>query len=111
MLGRSRFLNSVKVRLTFMVATVIIAVGAGLIAALLMNQHFRGRSIARTIMTLPWAFPDIPTVLVFFWILNPSFGVSNVLVHFLLPGLEQNPKWLQDINLAMPIVVAISSWK
>src|SRR5258708_21840169 len=111
MFGDSRFWNSIKVTLTFMVATVIFAVGAGLISALLMNQRFRGRSIARTIMTLPWAFPDIPTVLVFFWILNPSFGVINVFVHFFLPWLEQTPKWLQDINLAMPLVVAIASWK
>ncbi len=111
MVGDSRFWNSVRVTFSFMVATVIIAVGAGLIAALLMNLKFRGRSLARTIMTLPWAFPDIPTVLVFFWILNPSFGVINVFVHFFLPWLEQTPKWLQDIHLAMPLVVAIASWK
>src|SRR5438132_5675504 len=57
MFSDARFWNSIKVTLTFMVATVIFAVGAGLISALLMNQRFRGRSIARTIMTLPWAFP------------------------------------------------------
>src|SRR5258707_8363789 len=88
MLNDAKFWNSMRVTAGYMTATVIVAVGTGLIAALLMNQHFRGRSIARTIMTLPWAFPDIPTVLVFFWILNPSFRVSNVLVHFLLPGLQ-----------------------
>src|SRR5690348_2567412 len=60
MLHDAKFWNSMRVTLGFMAATVIVAVGAGLIAALLMNQHFKGRSIARTIMTLPWAFPDIP---------------------------------------------------
>jgi len=49
--------------------------------------------------------------LVFYWILNPNFGVSNLFVRFLMPWLEQNPKWLLDINLAMPLVVAIASWK
>lgn len=107
----SRFWNSLRVTLIFMLFTVIVAVGAGLIAALIMNQRFRGRPIARVIMTLPWAFPDIATVLVFFWILNPSFGVINVLAHILMPWLDQNPKWLLDINLAMPIVVAIAAWK
>ncbi len=111
MLNDSKFWNSMRVTLIFMAATVIVSVGAGLISALIMNQQFRGRSVARTIMTLPWAFPDISTVLVFFWILNPSFGVINVFARLLLPWLEQNPKWLLDINLAMPLVVAIASWK
>jgi multiple sugar transport system permease protein len=107
----AKFFNSLKVTLIFMLATVIIAVGAGLISAIIMNREFRGRSIVRTIVTLPWAFPDLPTVLVFYWILNPNFGVANVFVRALLPWLEQNPRWLQDINLAMPLVVAIASWK
>jgi multiple sugar transport system permease protein len=107
----AKFFNSLKVTLTFMVATVIFAVGAGLLSAIVMNRNFRGRSVARTIITLPWAFPDLPTVLVFYWILNPNFGVINVFVRALLPGLTQNPKWLLDLNLAMPLVVAIASWK
>lgn len=111
MFSDRNFGNSLRVTLIFMLATVVVAVGAGLLAALLMNQRFRGRSVARTIMTLPWAFPDLPTVLVFYWILNPNFGVINIFVRLLLPWLEQNPKWLLDINLAMPLVVAIASWK
>ena len=111
MLHDRNFGNSLRVTLIFMVGTVIVAVGAGLLAALLMNQPFRGRSIARTIMTLPWAFPDLPTVLVFYWILNPNFGVANLFIRFLMPWLAQNPKWLLDINLAMPLVIAIASWK
>jgi len=111
MLNDKFFWNSLRVTLVFMVATVIVAVGAGVIAAVLMNQRFRGRSVARAVMTLPWAFPDLPTVLVFYWILNPSFGVGNVFIRFFMPWLTENPKWLLDINLAMPLVVAIASWK
>lgn len=111
MFSDSKFWNALRVTLVFMTGTVIVAVGLGLIAALLMNQRFRGRSVARTLMTIPWAFPDIPTVLVFFWILNPSFGIINVVARAFLPWLEQNPKWLLDINLAMPLVISIASWK
>jgi multiple sugar transport system permease protein len=105
------FWNSMRVTLIFMVATVIVSVVAGLLAALLMNQRFRGRSIARSIMTLPWAFPDLATVLIFYWILNPNFGIINVVTRALLPWLEKNPNYLTDFNLAMPVVVAISAWK
>jgi multiple sugar transport system permease protein len=111
MLGDRYFWNSMRVTLMFMVGTVIVAVGAGLIAALIMNQHFRGRSVARGIMTLPWAFPDLPAVLVFLWILNPNFGVINVFANFLFPMLQQNPRWLLDLNMALPIVVMIAAWK
>jgi multiple sugar transport system permease protein len=111
MFGDRYFWNSMRVTLVFMVGTVIVAVGAGLIAALIMNQRFRGRSVARAIMTLPWAFPDLPTVLVFLWILNPNFGIMNVIAHFLLPGLEHSPKWLLDLNLALPLVVIMAAWK
>ncbi len=104
------FWNSMRVTLLFMGGTVVIAVGAGLLAALLMNQRFRGRSVTRAIMTLPWAFPDLPTVLVFYWILNPNFGVINVFVRFFLP-LDQNPKWLLDVNMSLPLVILIASWK
>jgi multiple sugar transport system permease protein len=78
---------------------------------LIMNQRFRGRSAARAIMTLPWAFPDLPAVLVFLWILNPNFGVINILAHLLFPALEQNPRWLLDLNMALPLVVMIAAWK
>lgn len=111
MLGDRYFWNSMRVTLVFMAGTVVVAVGAGLLAALIMNQRFRGRSVARAVMTLPWAFPDLPTVLVFLWILNPNFGVINVFAHFLLPTLDINPKWLLDLNLALPLVMMIAAWK
>ncbi len=104
------FWRSMRTTLTYLIFVVIVSVGAGLISALLLNQRFRGRSLVRAVITLPWALPDVPTVLVFLWLINPSFGILNVVVR-LLPGITENPKWLQDANLAMPIVVAISAWK
>ncbi len=104
------FWNSLRVTLSFMGGTVVLSVGIGLLAALLLNRQFRGRSLARGIMTMPWAMPDLPTVMVFFWILNPNFGVINLFVRWILP-IEQTPRWLLDINLALPIVIAIAAWK
>jgi multiple sugar transport system permease protein len=94
----------------YMFFVVIVAVGAGLLTALLLNRAFRGRGIIRTLMTTPWAFPDVPTVLAFIWILNPTFGVINVFAR-LLPGVDENLKWLLDMNLAMPLVIGITAWK
>ena len=58
-----------------MAGVIGVSIGAGLGAALLFNRPFVGRVLARGLLTLPWSFPDVPTVLVFVWILNPQFGV------------------------------------
>lgn len=110
MFNDANFWGSLRITLIYLVFVVLLSVGSGLISALLMNQSFRLRGLARSVITLPWAFPEVPTVLVFMWILNPSFGVINILVR-LIPGVTENPKWLQDSNLAMPIVIAITAWK
>lgn len=106
----AQFWGSLRTTLIYMICVVLLAVGSGLVSALLMNQAFRFRGLVRGAITLPWSFPDVPTVLVFIWILNPSFGVANILAR-LIPGVIENPKWLLDFNLAMPTVIAISAWK
>jgi len=110
LLADRNFWNSLRVTLGFMGGTVVLSVGIGLLAALLLNQNFRGRSVARGIMTMPWAIPDLPAIMVFFWILNPNFGVINLFVRWIFP-IEQTPRWLLDINLALPLVIAIAAWK
>jgi multiple sugar transport system permease protein len=94
----------------YVVGVVITAVAVGLFTALLLNRNFIGRGLARTMLTVPWAFPDVAAVLAFIWIFNPTFGVANVFVR-LIPGLTENPKWLLDGHLAMPTVIGISAWK
>jgi multiple sugar transport system permease protein len=93
-----------------MLAVVVVAVGFGLFAALVLNRQFRGRTFARGLMTVPWAFPDVPTVLIFLWMLNPNFGVMNVFASF-LPWIEKNPTWLLDQRLAFFSVVLVTAWK
>lgn len=110
MFADANFWKAMRTTFTYMVFVVVVSVGIGLISALLLNQKFRGKSIVRGVITLPWAFPDVPTILVFLWMLNPSFGILNVLVR-LLPGVEQNPRWLIDAGWAMPSVVGIAVWK
>src|SRR5260370_12437204 len=96
--------------LVYMAGVMGMSIGAGLAAALLFNRPFVGRVFARGLLTLPWSFPDVPTVLVFVWILNPQFGVMNVFAR-LLPWIQQNQRWLLNADLAMLSIVLISAWK
>ncbi len=79
-------------------------------SALVLNRPFRGRTAARGLMTMPWAFPDVPTVLIFLWMLNPNFGVMNVFAR-LLPTVHENLQWLNDPVLAGFAVILIGTWK
>lgn len=110
MLGDDAFWHMVRVTVFYMLAVIVIAIGFGLGSALVLNRGFHGRAVARGLMMLPWAFPDVPTVLVFIWMLNPNFGVANVFANW-LPFVDGNQKWLLDPNLAMLCVVLITAWK
>lgn len=110
MLSDPQFWNSIRVTLIFSVSVVALAVGAGLVTALLLNRSFRFRPGVRAALMLPWAFPEIPVIMLFIWIVNPQFGVINLLVRW-IPGVTENPQWLQTPGLAMLVVVFVAAWK
>lgn len=104
------FWRTLQKSLIYMLAVIVVAIGFGLFSAMVLNHAFVGRSLARATVTLPWAFPDVPTALVFIWMLNPNFGVMNVFAQ-LLPWVGENPKWLFDPDLAMASVIVVTAWK
>lgn len=110
MLTDATFWEMLRSTFIYVVAVVGIAVGAGLGSALVLHRRFHGRTFVRGLMMLPWAFPDVPTVLVFVWMLNPTFGVVNVFAR-LLPWVHGNQQWLLQPQLAMISVVLITAWK
>ena len=83
---------------------------AGLGVGLLMNRQFTGRGIARGLLTIPWAIPDVPVAITFIFMIDPTFGVFNLLARA-LPGVTQNPQWTLNPTLAMAIVIAVTVWK
>jgi multiple sugar transport system permease protein len=104
------FWEVVQTTLLYMVSVIVLAIGFGLGSALVLNRAFKGRTAARGIMTMPWAFPDVPTVLTFLWMLNPNFGVMNLFAR-ILPLVDENQKWLLDSRLAFLSVVFVTAWK
>ena len=49
----------------------------GLSTALLVNNRFPGRTLARLAMALPWAVPEVIAVVIFAWIFDSSFGLMS----------------------------------
>lgn len=74
--------------------------------ALILNEDFIGRGIARTIIMLPWAVSLTMTAIVWRWGFNSDYGMLNVLLTKL--GLSQQPiPWLATPDLAFPVEIAI----
>lgn len=93
---------------TVIVDVSILAVALGV--ALLMNWSFAGRGVVRSILTVPWAIPDVPVAITFVLMLDPTFGVFNRLAP-LLPFVDEHQQWLLDPTLAMAAVIVVTVWK
>ncbi len=78
-----------------------------LLIALGLNEKLRGVNFYRTIFFLPSQMPLVAGALLWLWIFNPDFGLANAA----LRAFGMAPlRWLFDVNLAKPSIVAITLW-
>jgi multiple sugar transport system permease protein len=89
--------------------TFFVVVGTVLISvpvALVLNQDFYGRGIARTIVMLPWSVSLTMTAVVWRWAFNDDYGMVNVTLQRL--GLTPGPiHWLATPEYAFPVEIAV----
>ncbi len=104
------FLRSVITTSVYMGLSIPIRYVLGLFAAVLLNTRFRGRSVARALIIVPWAVPEVVACLVWILMYELDFGVVNHLAMSL--GITQAPYgWLTDTSLALGSAIAVSVWK
>jgi multiple sugar transport system permease protein len=109
LLHSGEFWNAAIVSLVFVlvVTTGCFAIGIG--TALLVNQRFPGRRIARLIVALPWAVPEVVAAAIFTWIFDGSFGVVNWLLMQL--GILHAPfAWLAQPQAAFAVCALTLIW-
>ncbi|WP_175558093.1 carbohydrate ABC transporter permease [Roseibium suaedae] len=80
LINSEEFWNSIWVtaRMVFFVGGTSLVIG--LATALLVNQKFKGRALARLFVALPWAVPEVVATVIWAWMLDSSFGVINWLL-------------------------------
>lgn len=61
----------------FVVFIGAVALIIALATAILVNQKFKGKSVARLMVMLPWAVPEVVATVIWAWMLDSSFGVVN----------------------------------
>ncbi len=96
--------------LGFTVISVSIETVLGLIIALTLNAHLKGRGLVRAAVLIPWAIPTVVSARMWGWMLNDLYGVVNAML--LSVGLIDQPwAWLADPILSIASVIAVDVWK
>ncbi|HEV8662970.1 MAG TPA: sugar ABC transporter permease [Candidatus Methylomirabilis sp.] len=91
------------------VATVF-KLGLGMILALLLNHHFRGKRLIRASILLPFIIPTVLSTFAWKWMFDPTFSVINWTLYYF--GLiAQRIPWLSDSNLALGSVIIVNVWR
>ncbi|GAB2506714.1 sugar ABC transporter permease [Microbacterium petrolearium] len=71
------FFQALLTTVVYSVCGTALAIGVGLIAALALNRSFRGRSLIRASLLLPYVAPVVAAAFVWTTMLNPQFGIVN----------------------------------
>ena len=80
----------------------------GVILALILNQHLKGRSVFRTILILPWAIPQYIVALTWRGMFNYEYGAINLVItkYLGLPAVE----WLKSPTEAFLACILTNVW-
>jgi len=92
-------------------AATILTLIVGLIAALLLNQPFRGRGITRAIFLFSYVAPIVSVAFVWRWLLDPrpSGVLNDILMNLQIIDLPK--AYLSHRGLALLIVIIFEGWR
>ncbi len=91
----------------YSLATVLLGVTLSLLAAILLNQNLRTRSIFRARYYLPSLTPVVAMAILWTWLLQPQVGLVNYMLYQV--GIV-GPGWLTNRAWAIPSLILISLW-
>jgi multiple sugar transport system permease protein len=101
------FWNGLWNTVLFVIISTPLLVGAGLLLAVLVNGRYPGRNIFRAIYFAPWTLGIAVVGLLWWWILNSSFGLlTNTLASI---GLG-SPNWLTTNPWAWFSITLTTVW-
>jgi multiple sugar transport system permease protein len=90
--------------------SVVFQVLLGAAAGILLNQRFRGRSLVRSIVLIPWVIPAIVAATTWAWMFHTEFGIVNYIL--IEAGVIEAPVgWLISRDTVLPSLIAVNVWK
>ncbi len=95
--------------LVFSVGSTGLQILLGLLAALLLNQRFRGRGFVRGITLFPYMLPTIVVILLWKWLLSATYGPVNFVLKSL--GIVRAPVVWLGADWLMAVTIFIAVWQ
>src|SRR4051794_23718780 len=109
-LTSSEFWSATRTTFVFTVISVALELVIGIAMALLMHAAFRGRSVLRAVVLVPWAVLTVGTAMMWRSIVNPDLGFLNQVLQALhLPGAHT--VWLGQNGYALAVLIFADVWK
>lgn len=101
------FWASVKATVKYTVLAVPANLIFSFMIALLLNRPMAGRAFFRSLFYLPSIVPAVANSFVWLLLMNPDFGLFNVILDFL--GLPES-KWIWGEKTVIPSIVFMGIW-
>ena len=79
-IGSAKFAMVLKNTVIWTIAVVVLSTVLGFILALLLNNNFKGRKVARAIVVFPWATTLVIQASVWKFIIDTDYGALNTLL-------------------------------
>ncbi|MFP8967400.1 carbohydrate ABC transporter permease [Pokkaliibacter sp. CJK22405] len=111
LLNDSGFYHSIWTSVIYLFGTVIGGTTLGLLVALLMNQEFRFRGLARALILLPYFAPVISVVFGWQFIFDPVNGIYNHLVVDVFHLTDARENLIGNPESALGVVILFDIWK
>lgn len=109
MVQNSEFWASLGRTLYFAAVSIILGTPIALIFAIILNQDFPLRGLARGLMMIPWAIPHVVNGVIWARIYDANYGMLNGLLYQV--GIIQDYiPWLTNPNLALFLIVVAEVW-
>lgn len=104
------FRRALTTTATFAFVSVALEVATGVLAALLLNQEFRGRAALRALLIVPWALPTVVNAILWRLIYNPEYGALNSALT--QAGiLSDYRSWLGEPGSVLAALIVADWWK
>ena len=108
--GDEVFHASLVNSLIWTVTGLILQLTIPLGTALLLNQRFKGNTLARATMLVPWITPSVIIAIMARWILEPELGMLNSIL--LKLSLVDGPiNFLGSTTAALPTLILAQTWQ
>jgi len=104
------FLVSLKHTVIWIAGVISLQLALGFTAALLLNQDFWWRGLARSLILIPWITPSVITALMWRWMYDGNRGVINNILQR-IGVIEQFVPWLSNEKTALGAVMVALMWQ